>query len=311
MKDNLTEKHIPVLFEELVERIEIFNNKKNTIIDATLGMWWHAEAIITKMNPWDIFVWFDTDERNLVLAQERLSHVWKDIDKLFIHSNFENLKIELEEKGIQTCTGIYYDLGLSSLHLDEAERGFSFKNDGPLDMRLDARQQLTAALVVNKYRFEQLIDIFEKYGEEPLSKKIARAICDQRRNKPFETTSELNELIKECSNIPKSNTRIFQAIRIEVNHELRAIESSLNQAIDILEPEGNIFVISFHSLEDRITKHIFKQEARNCICTDIICSCWHKKQIKIFTKKPILPTEGEVKNNPRSRSAKARHAKKI
>lgn len=304
-------KHISVLLQELTSSIEIFNNKKNTIVDCTLGMWGHASEIIQKMNPWDTFIGFDADERNLVQAKERLSEVWPEVEKIFILSNFTHVTEKLWEKWISSVTWIYYDLWLSSLHLDEADRGFSFKNNGPLDMRFDTSGTITAAFILNNYRREQLTEIFQKYGEEPMTHKIVKAICDERRENKFETTHQLNELILAHSGVPKSNTRIFQALRIEVNKELETLENSLHSAIRLLESGGNIFVISFHSLEDRIVKHILKQETRDCICTDIICTCWHTKTLKVITKKPILPSSSEVKNNSRSRSAKARHAVKL
>jgi len=209
MEKTAKEKHVSVLLEELTQSIEIFNNKKNTIIDCTLGMWWHAEVILKKMNPWDVFVGFDADERNIVQAEERLKDVWQDIEKKFILSNFLSLKEELEKRDIDNFTWIYYDLWLSSLHLDEADRWFSFRFDAPLDMRFDANNWITAAFVLNNYRREQLIQILQDYGEEPMTKKIVAAICDYRKKKKFETTFELNDLIQEHSNIPKSNTRVF------------------------------------------------------------------------------------------------------
>lgn len=311
MEKKIEEKHISVLLKELSTSIEIFKNKKNTIVDCTLWMWWHAAAIISQMHPWDRFIGFDADERNIVQAKKRLSILRPDVEKIFILSNFVYLEQKLKELKIFSITWIYYDLGLSSLHLDEAKRGFSFKNDGPLDMRFNASSGITASFILNNYRREQLLEIFQNYGEEPMSKKITSAICDYRKKKKFEMTHELHELIKQYSNIPKSSTRIFQALRIEVNNELESLEISLKAAIKLLEKEGHIFVISFHSLEDRIVKQIFKRETRDCICTDIICSCWHKKSLKILTKKPILPTEEEIQKNSRARSAKARHALKI
>ncbi len=311
MERKAHEKHISVLLEELTQSIEIFNNKKNTIVDCTLWMWGHAEVIISKMNPWDVFIGFDADKRNIVQAQERLENIWEDVEKIFVLSNFVSLRDELDARWIKDITGIYYDLWLSSLHLDEAERWFSFRYDGPLDMRFDASKWITAAFVLNNYRREQLIQILQDYGEEPMTQKIVWAICDARKKKKFETTSELNDLILNNSSIPKSNTRVFQALRIEVNAELENLRISLRDAIDLLDKDGNIFVISFHSLEDRIVKQTLKRETRDCICTDIICSCWHKKSLKIINKKPIIPSPEEVEKNPRSRSAKARHAKKI
>ena len=311
MTKHIEEKHISVLYHELLEAIVIFNNTQNTIIDATLGMWGHAKWIIKKMNPGDIFVGFDADERNLIQARERLKDIWNEVKKIFILSNFENLQAELQKHGIETITWIYYDLWVSSLHFDEAERGFSFQHDGPLDMRFDTSSGKPASFVLNQYRKDQLIEIFQNYWEEPMTKKIAQAIVDQRRIKKFETTFEHNELIKQTSNIPKSNTRVFQALRIEVNKELEVLKSSLLQAVNVLQKKGNLFVISFHSLEDRIVKQYMKQETRDCICTEMICRCWHVKKLRIVTKKPILPTSEEISLNQRARSAKARHAVKL
>lgn len=313
MKTDLKEienRHISVLLNELVDSISINDNKKNVIVDMTLWMWWHASKIIEKMNKWDIFIWFDADIKNLEMAKIRLNKINKD-DKvviILINSNFVNLKKELSKKGIDKITWIYYDLWLSSLHLDEADRWFSFMLDWPLDMRLDKTRWKTAADIVNGYTQAELREIFLKYWEEPWANKIASKIVDARKTKKFKTTKDLSDVIWW---IPKTKSRIFQAIRIEVNEELKNLETSLNDAIDLLELWWTIFVISFHSLEDRITKNIFKNETRDCICRDIICSCWHKKSLKILTKKPIIPSDEEIKSNSRSRSAKARCAEKI
>jgi 16S rRNA (cytosine1402-N4)-methyltransferase len=273
-------------------------------------MWWHASKIIEKMNNWDTFIWFDADIKNLELAKIRLNKVNKDdkVNIILINSNFINLKNELKERNIDEITWIYYDLWLSSLHLDEADRWFSFMLDWPLDMRLDKTRWKTAADIINGYTQAELREIFMKYWEEPWSNKISAKIVEERRKKKFKTTSDLSKIIPGW---PKTKSRIFQAIRIEVNQELDAIETSLQDAIKLLTKGWKIFVISFHSLEDRITKHILKKETKDCICSDIICSCWHKKSLKVLTKKPIIPSEEEIKENPRSRSAKARCAEKI
>lgn len=311
--ENIAEKHISVLYEELIWSIEIFNNKQNIVVDCTLGMGWHACGMIQKMNPGDIFIWFDADERNLKLARQRIESINADnkVELILINSNFVHIQQELQDRWITEITGIYYDLWLSSLHVDEADRWFSFRADGPLDMRFDATSGKPASFVVNVYRKEQLIDIFKTYWEEPLSEKIAQAICNQRKKKDFETTQDLVETIETISKHPKVKTRIFQALRIETNKELDYAEKSIQDSLKLLTKWGKIFVISFHSLEDRLVKQIFKTESRDCICDDLICSCHHKKSIKILTKKPILPTDEEIKQNPRSRSAKARLAEKI
>jgi 16S rRNA (cytosine1402-N4)-methyltransferase len=297
----------------LVDSIEIFENKKNTVVDCTLGMWWHASKIIEKMNPGDTFIWFDADERNLVLATQRLNEVNKDnkVELILIHSNFVHLKDELAKRNISEVTWIYYDLWLSSLHIDEADRWFSFRSDGPLDMRFDATIWKPASFIVNVYRKDQLETIFREYWEESQWDKIAKAICDRRRKETFETTKDLTETIETISTHPRVKTRIFQALRIETNQELEYATSSINDAISLLASGWSIFVISFHSLEDRLVKQVFRTESRDCHCDDIICSCHHKKTVKIITKKPILPSPEEIKNNSRSRSAKARLAKKL
>lgn len=304
------EKHISVLLNELTSSINIKNNSKNIIVDCTLGMWWHASKIIEKMNYWDVFIWFDADKKNLELAKIRLEQQNKNnkVEIILINSNFWNLKEELKKINIKKISAIYYDLWLSSLHLDEADRWFSFMLDGPLDMRLDKTKWKTAADIVNWYTKDELREIFLKYWEEAGANKIAENIVKQRKIEKFKTTKQLSEIIK---GLPKIKAKIFQAIRIEVNNELKNIEKSIKEAIELLEENWIIFVISFHSLEDRIVKQIFKKETKDCICNDLICSCKHKKSLKILNKKPILPTQNEIKQNPRSRSAKARLAKKI
>lgn len=306
----IEEKHTSVLLKELVNSIELKDNWKNIIIDATLWMGGHASEIIKKLNPWDIFVWFDADNKNLELAKIRLNALEKakKIKMHFINSNYWLIKEKLEEIWINKITGVYYDLWLSSLHVDEAERWFSFQKDWPLDMRLDKSKWITAAQIINSYKVSELREIFLKYWEEAQSNKISKIIVEERKKKRFETTLELAKIIPWWINAKR---RIFQAIRIEVNKELENLEKSLTQAIDLLEKDWIIFVISFHSLEDRITKNIFRNESKDCICDDIQCSCKHKKRLKLLNKKPIIPSEEEIIENPRSRSAKARFAKKI
>lgn len=313
-KKDFKDLHKSVLLTELVDWINVEKTKQNIIIDCTLWMGWHAREIIKKLNSWDIFVWFDADSRNLNIVKPNLekefSNSW--IKLLFVNDNFINLKENLENLGIKTITWIYYDLGISSLHVDEADRWFSFKLDWPLDMRFDTSHGITAAQIVNSYNLDGLIKIFQEYWEESSSKKIAEEIILQRRKWfRFKTTKELSDMIWRISSFPKSKNKIFQALRIEANKELEVIEKSVIDWINMLEKWWSIFIISFHSLEDRIIKNILRDESRDCICSDLICTCKHKKQLKISTKKPILPTYEEIKSNPRSRSAKARCAMKI
>jgi len=304
-------RHISVLLEELVNSIEIFSGKPNIIVDCTLWMAGHAREIIKKMWEWDIFIGFDADSRNLELAKQNLDWIETKVKIILINSNFIHLKSELQKVGIESITWIYYDLWISSLHVDEAERGFSFKQDWPLDMRFDTSTGKTAADIVNFSSKKELEDIFRYYWEDPSFRKIADRIILKRKQEKFFTTKDLANFLDEILKFPKTKTRIFQALRIEVNKELEAMEKSIPDALDLLESWGNIFVISFHSLEDRIVKHILKKETKWCICSDIICSCHHEKSLKLHSKKPILPSEEEIEFNPRSRSAKARGATKL
>ncbi len=308
--NEISKKHISVLLEELVSAIDIKNDKQNIIVDCTLWMGWHASKMIEKMNSGDIFIGFDADEKNMKLAKVRLEDISDEkwVKVILINSNFSELEEKLKENGIDKITWIYYDLWLSSLHLDEADRWFSFMLEWPLDMRLDKTKWQTAADIVNWYTQKELREIFLKYWEEPGANKISANIVEQRKKQKFKTTKDLSDILPSS---PKTKSRIFQAIRIEVNKELESMEKSINEAIDLLDKDWIIFVISFHSLEDRITKQIFKKESKDCICDDLICSCHHKKKLKLLNKKPILPTPEEIKENPRSRSAKARFAKKI
>lgn len=311
-KKYLEEKHISVLLKELVDSIKIFDNKQNIIVDCTLWMAGHWIEVIKKMNSWDIFIWFDADIRNLELARKRLENFEKDWVKIItINSNFSNLKSELEKIWIKKVTWIYYDLWISSLHVDESERGFSFKQDWPLDMRFDNNSWIKASDIINFYTDKELQKILSSYWEVTNTNKIVWEIIKRRKIKKFDSTLDFANFLDDVSKIPKTKTKVFQALRIEVNKELEVIENSLKQAVKLLDIWWNIFAISFHSLEDRIVKDFFRDESKDCICTDIICSCKHKKSLKILTKKPILPTTEEIKINSRSRSAKARFATKI
>lgn len=310
--------HTSVLLDQLVDAIEVKEDRKEVIVDCTLGYGGHASEVLKKMKSGDTFVWFDADERNLILAKERLEKTKtqfslpRDIKIVLIHSNFEHLSEKLSENGIENITGIYYDLWVSSLHFDEAERWFSLRLDGPLDMRFDASTWKTAADILNFYEEKDLFQIFKEYGEEPHARKIAARVITERKKSKFLTTFDLTDFLdREINSHIKTKMRIFQALRIEVNKELDTLKNSLNQAIKLLETDGNIFVISFHSLEDRIVKQIFKRETRDCICSDIICSCHHTKTLRLTHKKPILPEDDEISRNSRSRSAKARHAIKL
>ncbi len=304
-------RHISVLLDELVDSIKIFEDRKNIVVDCTLWLAWHACKIIQKMKPWDLFVWFDADTRNLALAKEKLSFLHSEVEIILIHSNFSELKSKLAEHWITSITGIYYDLWISSLHVDDADRWFSFRANGPLDMRFDASTWKTAADIINYSSKDELEEIIRYYWEEASFRKIADRIIQRRKQEKFTTTADLANFIDEISNYPKTKTKVFQAFRIAVNAELESIKVSITDAIDMLESQGNIFVISFHSLEDRITKQLLKIETRDCICSDLICTCHHTKRLRLHTKKPILPSQKEIDENSRSKSAKARGAMKL
>ena len=313
-----TQIHTSVLLEELVGNITLFQNRKNIVVDMTLWLAGHASEIIKQMNPGDIFIGFDADERNLQLAKHKLDQLQtqtkssSQIQIILVCSNFVELRTKLKEYNIDHITGIYYDLGVSSLHFDEADRGFSLRLEWPLDMRFDTHTGKTAADILNFYEEKDLFKIFKEYGEEPHARKIAARIITARKLKKFRTTYDLNDFLEtEINTHIKTKMRVFQALRIEANAELENLKTSLDQAINLLEKDGTIFVISFHSLEDRIVKQCFKRETRDCICSDLICQCGHQKSLKILTKKPILPSQEEQKSNSRSRSAKARVAQKI
>jgi len=237
----------------------------------------------------------------------------------FINTNFVNIKSALYERQITKIDGLIADLGVSSYQLDNAERGFSYMNDAPLDMRMDKNSPMTAYDVVNNYSKEQLSDIIRRYGEENWADKIAQVIVDRRGQKPIDTTFELVDVIEKA--IPKKlrdknkhpAKRTFQAIRIEVNNEIKILEKFLCDAFELLNSGGRLSVITFHSLEDRAVKNIFKDLVGGCICPKEfpVCMCNRKEEARIITKKPTVPTDEELKENPRSRSAKLRVIEKI
>lgn len=303
--------HNPVLANEVCSGLDL-KNKKN-IVDCTLGLGGHAQLILQNLGRRGKIFGFELDTDNLKLAKKALRSFGEKV--LYIHRSFEYLTEELKKLRIKGADGILIDLGLASPQVDLAEKGFSFLREGPLDMRFDKRQSLTAAEVVNKYTTNDLIRIFQEYGEETFAKKIALAIVKRRKSRAFRTTTELarfvEKLLKRKSHIHPA-TRIFQALRIEVNHELDALKNVLPQAIAFLKPEGRLAVISYHSLEDRIVKQFFKQNARDFVNeTNKLTTTWLKPSIKIINKKPIVPSPEEIGKNPRSRSAKLRIAEKI
>ncbi len=281
-------------------------------IDATVGAGGHAAAILQAAAPDGRLVGLDRDESALALAAQRLAEFGQRVHLL--HANFDRLSEIARQHHLPPADGILLDLGVSSMQFDQAERGFSFQANGPLDMRMDASASAgsTAADLVNHLPADELANLIYRYGEEPASRRIARAIVQAR---PLETTQALAEVIVQATGGPRWRkakihpaTRTFQALRIAVNDELGALERVLPQAIELLAPGGRLAVISFHSLEDRIVKHYFQREGRDCICPpeQPVCTCKHKATLHSITKKPIMPSQAEIDGNPRARSAKLR-----
>ncbi|MBU1446430.1 16S rRNA (cytosine(1402)-N(4))-methyltransferase RsmH [Patescibacteria group bacterium] len=302
----------------LIGPVENYLNLENgdVAIDCTLGLGGHSEMFLDHIGSKGKLIAFEQDESNLKIAEKRLS---KNKNKIiFIPRNFVHLQQEIEDRKISGVKLVFMDLGLASTQVDASDRGFSFLKDGPLDMRFDKRSPITAKEVLERCSEKRLVEIFREYGEERYSKKFARII---KENLPINTTKELADLIQKYSHTPPNHrgkkihpaTRIFQALRIEVNNELEVLQDTLNQAIKVLAPGGRLIVISYHSLEDRIVKHTMKDSTRDCICPRevLICNCNHSPELKILTKKPIVPTEEEIGMNPRSRSAKMRIAEKL
>jgi 16S rRNA (cytosine1402-N4)-methyltransferase len=307
--------HKTVLLEETVAGLDI--KPDGVYVDCTMGGAGHSELILKQLSSQGKLYAFDQDETAIENAKSKLS---KYGDKItMIKSNFLHLKEALGDAGVTEVDGVLYDLGVSSPQLDTPERGFSYHHDAPLDMRMDKDASLSAYEVVNEWPYEDLVRIFFRYGEEKFSKQIARKIEAAREKAPIETTSQLVELIKEAIPAPARRKgghpakRIFQAIRIAVNDELGVFEKSLEQAIDILKPGGRISVITFHSLEDRICKATFKKASETPPLPPglPIIPDEFKPVLKLVARKPILPSEEELEENNRARSAKLRVAEKL
>ncbi len=300
--------HAPVLIGEAMEFLKL--KEQGLWVDATLGMGGHSEAILQKIGSGSALIGIDCDAESIGYAEERLK-AYNNFKA--VKANFRHIDEVLARLNVKEISGVLYDLGVSSLHLDKGERGFSFSKDAPLDMRMDKSKELTAFFVVNNYKRSDLERIILKYGEERNYKRITDAIIKSR---PVKSTMELAEIIGKSKNYrEKINpaTKTFQAIRIEVNDELNALSESLNKVHGFIVTGGRMVVISFHSLEDRIAKRFFSTETRDCICTDKKgpCNCGHKKTLKVLTKKPVTASGSEITENPRARSAKLRAAEKI
>ena len=301
-------KHISVLLQECIDGLNI---KENGIyVDGTLGGAGHSSKIVEKLSPKGILIGIDRDTEALKSASERLK-VYENVK--YIHGNHDDIKDILEDLNIDEVDGILLDLGVSSYQLDEASRGFSYMQDAPLDMRMDKTSELTADYIVNNYSEEKLANIIYEYGEEKFSRNIARKICEYRKAKKIETTKELTEIIeKAIPGFAKKEghpaKRTFQAIRIEVNDEIKPLYNTVKDCIEVLKPGGRLCIITFHSLEDRAVKLAYADAQGKCTCPGDLpyCVCGVKSLGKIINKKPILPTKEEMEGNSRSKSAKLR-----
>lgn len=308
--------HTTVLLHETVDMLAVKSD--GIYVDATLGGAGHSEYLLNQLNEKGHLYAFDQDETAILNAQKRLAPYIEKGMVTFIKDNFRHLEARLRELGVTEIDGICYDLGVSSPQLDERERGFSYKKDAPLDMRMDRTAPLTAYEVVNHYDYHDLVRIFFKYGEDKFSKQIARKIEQARSEKPIETTTELAELIKSAKPAKELKKKghpakqIFQAIRIEVNDELGAADESIQQAIDLLAVDGRISVITFHSLEDRLTKQLFKEASTVDVPKGLpFIPDDLKPKMELVNRKPILPSKEELEANNRAHSAKLRVARKI
>ncbi len=307
-------KHTSVLLSESINAI--ITNPNGIYVDMTLGGGGHTEEIAKRLGLSGKVIGIDRDIDAINAATERLKYI--KCQKEFVHGNYKDIKEILANLGIRTVDGIVCDLGVSSYQLDMPERGFSYQQDGDLDMRMDQSQELTAFDVVNSYSAKQLETIIRNYGEERWAKRIAEFIVVARQEKILYRTSELVSIIKKAipagarKKGPHPAKRTFQAIRIEVNGELRDLEKALRSAIELLLSGGRIGVISFHSLEDKIVKHVFRDLAKDCICPPEfpVCVCNHRAVLRKVTN-AIRPADDEISNNPRARSATLRVAEKI
>lgn len=307
--------HETVLLKETVEGLKV--KKGGIYVDGTTGGGGHSQAIADRLEGEGLLLCIDQDADALAHARTRLAPYGDGI--LFEHDNFSNLKSVMERNRITGIDGMVLDLGVSSYQLDNRERGFSYMQDAPLDMRMDKNGRLTAAEVVNTYSQTELGRIIREYGEDNWASRIAAFIVERREQAPIETTGELVEVIKSAIPAkarregPHPAKRTFQAIRIEVNDELGILENAIKDAVSVMRPGGRLCIITFHSLEDRIVKKTFQYLQLDCICPPElpVCRCDKRRDVKIITRKPILPMENETIGNPRARSAKLRIAERV
>jgi 16S rRNA (cytosine1402-N4)-methyltransferase len=302
--------HVPVLLDEVIAGLQA--RRGGYFVDCTVGLGGHAAAILEIISPSGKLLGIDADPEAIKISQDKLSDYGEAVT--LVNDNFVNLEAIYRRHHFHPVDGVLFDLGVSSLQLDTAERGFSFHLDAPLNMRFDSEPGLTASDIVNSFSEQELAKLIEKYGEERHSRRIARHIV---QNRPIATTVELARLIEQTLGGKRAKihpaTRTFMALRIAVNNELQNLELALKQTIDLLRPGGRLTVISYHSLEDRIVKQFMRDAASSCLCPPgtVICHCGHTPTLKLISRKVIKPTSLEIESNPRSRSAKLRIAERL
>ncbi|WP_270749545.1 16S rRNA (cytosine(1402)-N(4))-methyltransferase RsmH [Fusobacterium hominis] len=312
MEEIISEYHIPVLYHECIDNLVI--NKDGVYLDCTLGGGGHSEGILKALSEKGRLISIDQDDQAIEFAKKRLEKYGSKW--MVFKNNFENLDIVLYSAGVDKVDGILMDIGVSSTQLDDPSRGFSYRYDTKLDMRMNQNSKLSAYEVVNEYSEEELARIIYEYGEERNSRKIARFICETRVEKPIETTGELVTIIKRAyparaQKHPAKKT--FQAIRIEVNRELEVLDRAIDKAIDALKVGGRLGIITFHSLEDRLVKNKFRDLATACKCPPglLVCVCGGKAKVKLITRKPIIPNGEEIEFNNRAHSSKLRVVERL
>jgi len=302
--------HVPVLLDEVITGLQA--RQGGYFVDCNVGLGGHAAAILEKISPSGRLLGIDADPEAIKVSQDKLSDYGEAVT--LVNGNFVNLEAICRRYHFHPVDGILFDLGVSSLQLDTAERGFSFHLDAPLNMRFDPGQGLTASDIVNSFSEQELAKLIEKYGEEHHSRRIARYIV---QNRPIATTVELARLVEQALGGKRAKihpaTRTFMALRIAVNSELQNLELALKQTINLLRPGGRLTVISYHSLEDRIVKQFMRDAASSCLCPPgtVICRCGHTPTLQLISRKVIKPTSLEIESNPRSRSAKLRIAERL
>lgn len=307
----MTVYHTPVLFDKSLEFLVTDCN--GIYFDGTLGFGGHSSGILNSLSADGLLICTDVDQDAFSFSQKKF---FEDKRIKLYNMNFSQIDIIAKIESIQFFTGIFADLGVSSFQLDTAESGFSYRSNAQLDLRMDKSKVINAADVVNSYSEEDLANIIFQYGEEKNSRKIAKVICEIRREKKIQTTLDLSNIITEITPQrfhTKTLSRVFQALRIYVNDELNTLKLFLRKSIELLKPGGRLVILSYHSLEDRIVKETFKYETLDCICPpgSPICNCEKIPRLKIITKKPVVPDNKEIEDNFRSRSAKLRAAERI